>query len=216
MDSIEILLSDLEEYRTPSEMKEYMNRIRGCVKASPDLSEKARIKKGKFKKLLEEFNPLLLFGNSRFCAPDSRMKIVLGNQGYDALIEEGNGDITKLEITLYCDGKADYIDGIKINERGYGEVRLTGTSSLDVHEADYIEKILANARKKSAKSYSDASLLFVVSTSELFGSLDRSDDAFIISLKNELGRIDFDAQAVYLMIVNRQDIDKIDEYIFRL
>lgn len=216
MDSIDKLFEDLEEYRTPREMVEYFDKIKTIVHTNDDLYRKSLIKKGKFKKFLEEFYPLLCFSQSRYCDSDSKLKIVLGNQGYDAVVENSAGMEGKLEITSYIDGKADFNDGKKINERGYSEVHFRDNLRLDIRVANYLELIIRNAIKKSKKSYKDISLLFVVDTRSYFNIFNLDDSEFVISLKQEIGSIKFDAQCVYLMIFNQDKVNNIDNNIYRL
>lgn len=212
MKSIDTLLQDLEKPRTLLEMKEYIEFIKEAIHSNKELKEAALLKKGKIKEFLEEYYPLYCFGHSRFCSRDSKMHIVLGNQPYDAIIESSNGDVTKLEITRYVDGKRDSDDGKDIIDHGYGKPHSITQDSLD----DYHKLILKNTCKKRIRSYDDADLLIVVDTFAYFGVLDLNDAEFVSVLKSELCKISFQARNVYLLILNSNPVESIDHNIFRI
>ena len=197
-------------------MKLYLSEVRAAVHSSREIYNAALLKKGRFKEFLEEFYPLCCFGQSRFCAPDSRMHIVLGNQGFDAIIETSEGDTRSLEITSYIDGKNDFLDGQKIIDRGYGYPRLNGSKSLEHHRKDYLDLILKNAHKKSIRSYDDSDLLIVVSTAYYFGVFEEDDRQFVALLRTELSKIKFQTRTVFLLILNDKCIESIDENIYKI
>ncbi|MDR7076126.1 hypothetical protein J2Y03_001129 [Neobacillus niacini] len=86
MKNINHIFNDLEEYRTPLEMKKYFEEKKQIINDNNEYVKLARIKKGRIKEFLEEFYPLYLFSQSKFCDDDSKCKIILGNQGYDGSI----------------------------------------------------------------------------------------------------------------------------------
>jgi len=213
MNHVNMILKDLEKPRSPVEMKLYLSEVRAAVHSSREVYNAALQKKGRFKEFLEEFYPLYCFSQTRFCTPDSRLHIVLGNQGYDAIIESSFGDITTLEITSYIDGKKDYLDSRSLIQRGYGESRLGGRKSLDIQWEEYLELIIKNAHKKRIRSYHDSDLLIVVDTYHHFGVLNLDDNPFVSNLKSELSKIRFQARNVFLLILDGKTTEPNDDNI---
>jgi len=207
---------DLEGFRTPQEMEQYFNKKKQIIINDEEYTKLARLKKGRFKEFLEEYYPLYCFSQSNFCNEDSKCKIIIGNQNYDGIIIKPNGVKKRIEITSYIDGKWEYKNAEKLNEKGIGNLRFGDFKSLEERALDYLDDILHNAKKKSNKNYQGVSLLFAVSTTDFFGVFNNSASQFIATLKNEISKIEFVADEVYLLILNDQGIDQINENIYRL
>ena len=193
-----------------------MKLVKETIHSNKALKEAALLKKGKFKKFLEEFHPLYCFGQSKFCRSGSKMHIVLGNQGYDAVIIDPTGDITTMEITGYIDGKSDYLDGLKITERGFSEPRFKVPKCLEAHRKDFLNLILEKTDKKRIRSYTGSDLLIVANTYNYFGVFESNDIQFVTVLKSELCKIPFQARNVYLLVLNNKPIESIDDNIFKI
>lgn len=149
---------EMTKRRTPRELNDWVPTIFDRYSESNDAKAYLRLKKGLCKQLLEEVWPLALlakqlFGNSDqvICEP------VLGNQKYDALIEDRRGDAPiqiKVEFTIAVDGYDDHLRMKEFNERGrasaYGDIPVSGTKhtghKIDVDEsARYREELTSNA-----------------------------------------------------------------------
>jgi hypothetical protein len=90
-----------------------------------------RLLEGTCKTLLEEIYPLAIFAAFRYVdSPNVRVRPVLGNQPYDALIIESAGPI-RLEITQAREEEAEYLRSRLLDERGWapttGRVNKRGT-----------------------------------------------------------------------------------------
>jgi hypothetical protein len=92
------LFRGIEIFRTAEEMKDYFKIKKIIINSDKEYKEMARLRKGMFKKFLEEFYPLYCFSCSRFCNTDSKMKIVVGNQRYEAIVLN-DGKEEKFEFT---------------------------------------------------------------------------------------------------------------------
>lgn len=212
----EHLFIDIEEYRTPEEMKDYFEFIYESSRSHAELMEQARLKKGNYKQFLEEFYPLYLYSQSLYCSKLSRMRIVLGNQQYDAIVNLSDGKEEKFEFTSYIDGELEFHDAKKLNERGFGGIRFNGPNSLEERDQEYIKKIKKNAIKKSTKDYSQVNLMFVVNTFDYFEVYGRDSNEFIGLLKDELLSIEFKARRLFLLILNNQNVTHIDKNLYLL
>lgn len=208
------LFSDIEICRTPEEMKTYYESMRDNVKSDTEYSNMARSKKGLFKEFLEEFYPLYCFSQSRFCDKESKLKIVLGNQGYDAILINPEGKEIKLEFTSYIDGKWKYEDALTINSRGYGNIRFSDHKDLSSRSLDYLEKILLNVKNKSDKSYVGISIVFIVNTFDYFEVYNNDSQQFVNLIMYEIGKINFRSDTIYLMVMNDKNISEIDNNLY--
>ena len=210
------LFYDLENFRTPSEMEEYFLNKRNIIDADKEYSDFARLKKGLFKKFIEEFYPLYCFSQSRYCKADSQMKIVLGNQGYDAIIQDSSGTENQYEITSYIDGKFEYEDAIRMNESGIGDIRFKDILDLDSRSLNYLSVVLKNYKKKSEKDYTGVNIIMIVNTFPYFEVYNNNSRAFVDLLIAKMSEINIKANKGYLMIFNDRDIKSINENIYEV
>lgn len=207
MKTADSLFVELDKWRTLKEMKEYYLKIKNICASDEKYMKMSRIRKGRFKEFLEEFWPLYCFANTTYCADKVKFKLVIGNQGYDAIIEDINGKQTKLEISSYIDGRLEHEEGKKLNETRMGIMRSINNEVSQV----YYSRILENMNKKSKKQYTGIDMLFVVDTSSYFEALDYNSGPFVKSLIKNLEQIKFAANNIYLMIFNCQPINNINE-----
>jgi hypothetical protein len=212
---VDTFLNDLEEFRTPREMEAYFKSKKDIINKDSEYKELARLKKGLFKKFLEEFYPLYCFSQSKYCENDTQMKIVLGNQGYDAIIRYSDGKESKFEFTCYHDGKWEYEDAIRLNSQGYGDIRFVDQMDLNSRSLDYLDKILRNIGKKSEKDYTGVNIIIVVKTFDYFEVYDNDSQEFVDLLISEVARISMKADKIYLMVLN-SDISYIDDHIHQI
>ncbi|PCL95023.1 hypothetical protein [Paenibacillus lautus] len=212
----EHLFNDLEEYRNAKEMKAYFDYIYESTRSDQELMKQARLKKGKYKQFFEEFYPLYLYSQSLYCNENSRMRIVLGNQQYDAIVIQPDGIEERFEFTSYIDGEWEFQDAKKLNERGYGDIRFNYRSSLDERDQEYINKIRKNAVKKSTKDYSEVNLMFVVNTLDYFEIYGRESNEFVRILKDEILNIKFKTRRIFLLVLNTQGVENIDQNLYLL
>ena len=213
MKNIDHLFKEIELYRTPAEMKEYFESIKEIVNSNKEYRQLARLKKGLVKKFLEEFYPLFCFSQTQYCSPNSQMKIVLGNQRYDAIIKESNGTEIKLEFTCYIDGKSEFLSAQMVNKRGYGDIFFNDTKDLNTRSMDYLNKVLGNIYKKSGKDYTGVNIVFIVDTYWHFEVYCNDSKPFVDLLISNIQKISFRADHIYLMVFN-SDIKYISNNIY--
>jgi len=216
MKNADELFSDIEKFRTPFEMKEYFEYIYNAVHSDDDYWNLALVKTGLFKKFLEEYYPLYCFSQSRFCNQNTKLTIVLGNQGFDSIIIDTNNTEHRLEITSYIDGKKDFIDGKMLQERGYSDVKFSDHLSLDERSYNYLGRILQNLKNKSLKDYSGIDLLFVVSTFSYYEVYNLSSSKFVNNLIQEIKNINFKCNDIFLLILNGNEKSNINQNIYKI
>ena len=208
------LFHDLEKPRTLKEMEEYYHLIYSITEQSKELTELARLKKGRYKKFLEEFYPLYCFSKSKYCKEASRIKIVIGNQGYDAVVLFNDGAEEKYEITGYIDGEWDFLNAKELNKSGIGIVTVDWTKSIADKQKNYFYKIMENVKNKAEKDYSGMNIIFVVNTYWHFEFFDCDSSNFISDLLNKIHNQGIIAKKVFLLRLRNQDIEEIDRNLF--
>ncbi len=208
------LFHDLEKLRTPKEIEEYFHEIKSITNRSDELAKLARLKKGRYKEFLEEFYPLYCFSKSKYCKEASTMKIVVGNQGYDALIIFKDGSEEKYEITGYQDGEWDYLNAKQLNKSGIGIVTVAWTKNIAEKQKNYLFKVMENVKNKAEKDYKDINIIFVVDTFWYFEIFDQDSSTFIAELINVIGDVSLRAKNIFLLRLRNQGIEEIDNNVF--
>jgi len=208
------LFHGLEKPRAPKEMEVYFHEIKSITNQSDELTKLARLKKSRFKEFLEEFYPLYCFSKSIYCKEASRMKIVIGNQGYDAVVYFNDGSVEKYEITGYIDGEWDFINAKELNASGIGIVSVDGTKSIAEKQESYLRKIMKHVKNKAEKDYIGINIIFVVNTFNYFEVFDNDSCTFINKLINDIGRVEIRAKKLFLLRLRNQGLEEIDKNIF--
>lgn len=210
------LFCDLESLRTKSEMKSYFQHIKEITHDSDVLKKHARLKNGRYKQFLEEFYPLYLYSQSSYCDNESEMRVVLGNQQFDAIVRHRDESEEKFEFTYYVDGEWEFHDGKRLNDRGFGEIRFQDNNSLETRDVNYLSKIMKNVINKSNKDYSEVNILFLVNTFDFFEVYGRESKEFIDVVKHEILKIRFKAKRIFLLVVNNQGVENVDKNLYLL
>jgi len=206
------LFNDLEIARTPNEMNEYFYKIFDAVQKSKELKAAARLKKGLFKKFLEEFYPLFCYSQSKYCDKNCKMNIVLGNQGYDAVLLNSDNKNVFFEITSFIDGKKDYKNAEKMNKEG---VSYTNYITECVH-SKYRNLILKNLEKKSLKNYNNVNLILVIDTTLYFEVIDEDSTDFINELIDDIKNIHLSFNEIFLLHEVGNSKYNIDKYFYKI
>jgi hypothetical protein len=176
------------------------------------LQKDALLKKGLWKKFLEEFFPLYCFSQSRFCEQNSKLNIILGNQGYDAILIKYDGSKVKFEITSFIDGEKDHRNAVKMNEDGFSFINPLSEAVYD----NYKKKIIQNLNKKSLKDYNDINLILVIDTSLYFELINIDSSNFINELIDEIKKIEFSFGEIFLLHEVGNTKYNIDKHIFKI
>ena len=140
------LFKDLDLYRTQEEMKQYFEHTQQMIHQNKEYIKLARLKKG-VSKVFEEFYPLYCFSQSSYCPRNSKLKLIIGSQGYDGLILQPDGTEKRIEITSYKDGKLEFEDAQRVNSGNFALPRIQTEGSVE----EYIEKVLENIQKEQKR-----------------------------------------------------------------
>jgi len=206
------LFEKIEMPRSPQEMQDYFYQIFDAVQKSKELLDAAILKKGLFKKFLEEFYPLFCYSQSKYCESNCKMNIVLGNQGYDAVLLNSDNTSIFFEITSFIDGKKDYKNAEKINKEGVSYINYI---SEGVHNK-YKNLILKNLEKKSLKDYNNVNLILVVDTTLYFEVIDEDSTDFINELIDYIKNMSFSFNEIFLLHDVGNSKYNIDKYFYKI
>ncbi|WP_352407676.1 hypothetical protein [Acetoanaerobium noterae] len=202
---------DIGIYRNKQQMDEYFKLKIKEINSDPELTELAILKKGLFKEFLEEFYILYLYSISRYCPQNSKMKIIIGNQNYDALIYHDDR-IEKLEISYFVYGKFENMNAKKIIENKIGLINKY--IDLDYNICSYFYDFMNNYKKKCMKNYLNTTLIITLRTFDYFEVFDNSSKDFINIIIDSMAKINTNARRVLLMVINNDGIYNIDNNIY--
>ena len=157
--------SEMERPRSPGNLREFVVRVIEDVRADQVERRCGLLKKGPYKKFLEELVPLSHFGVWAY-PDDHKIRWIYGNQGYDALVYNKTGDeVDRIEITSPHDGAKRAADSKQIVEKGRTRTQIgyPGDAFYDL-----APRVLAGSRKKAEKDYSDCTLVVAIVTDPPF------------------------------------------------
>lgn len=192
-----ISVADIERRRTADQLRAFLADVRTRVQMERSELMRARSGEGLYGKFANEVIPLSQFANLLY-PPDTLFLPVLGNQGYDVEVFDGDGNSSdKTEIAKPHDGRADAVDSRLLNERGFGEMRIYDFGGQLDSLAPWIARTAAN---KSLKDYGDCTLVFVASMDEPFDA-----EVPLIAQRAEefarrLGKMVFRARRAFLAV----------------
>ena len=133
----------------------------------------------------------------------------LGNQGYDAIVKNENGEIFEdLEITVPHDGLKAANDAKLTVERGFGE-----TFTRDYNSGSDLKNmfsiIMDVCEKKSKKDYSDCSLVIVIDFPPPFEEEKIKYAQLVKELEEKILKMKFNVKKIYLLIIPLEMVEKI-------
>lgn len=192
-----ITKEEIEHPRTPDGLRQFVAEVRKRVESDQNELKKARKKVGLYKMFVDEVIPLALAADI-VCEQSDLLMPVIGNQGYDVIVmDTERNEKGKIEIAKPYDGKADANDVRVVEERGFSEIKI---HSLGGELSDIAAHILATARKKSLKDYTDCTLLIAgVITPPFECELEPLKEVAEL-LKEELQSIKYFAKKVILVV----------------
>lgn len=207
---------DLDEFRTPRQMKTYFENKKIEILSSKNLNDLARLKTGKYKEFLEEFYPLYLFSQSKYVPDNALVRIVLGNQSFDAIVKFASGLEKKYEITRFLYGQYESEDAKLINQRGYSKIRIGDTRDLESKAYDYLEEVILNAKKKANKNYQGVAIIILLDVFYYLEIWNLDTKQFIDKAIERIRELPFNTNEVYIMVLNSNAVDLIDKNIYRV
>jgi hypothetical protein len=185
---------DLETVKSLTEAWTYIDSIKT---SNQEERNKIRLKKGLYRKYLQEYVPLFFYSMIKYGLNHNiRIKANLGNENYDGIIyNEKSEELEKVEISYPVDGERQFSEARQLNQRGYTDIEVYGVGQKD----DVSKTIIKKAKAKSLKDYQDKSLVIVLNPYPYFSLDDPTDIERINSLVEELSKIKFIAKDVFFL-----------------
>jgi hypothetical protein len=189
--------AEIEQRRTSNQLNSFIEEVRKRVESDPDELQRARRGEGLYKAFVDEVMPLSRFAHLLY-APETLFLPVLGNQGYDVIVFDGQKKpCDRIEIAKPHDGQASAKDNRLVNERGFGQTRVYDFGSQLDALAPWIAE---TAENKSLKDYGDCTLVLVADIDPPFDEELPVVEQRSIEIVEKLGKMTFRAKRAFLAV----------------
>jgi hypothetical protein len=196
----------LKKTRSPLGLHQFVRRRFNKIRKDRGERHKAMQRRGIYKVFTDEIIPLSIFVLKVY--PNTyRVKPVLGNQGYDAIIMDEKEQIVDfVEITCPQDGQRKADDANKTVSRGYGNIHVYSPCE----NIDRLSKfIYFTCQKKAQKDYSNCTLVLVIDFDPPFPEHRRLCSKKLERLAEQIKSIRFKAKRVFLLILPYNEVLKL-------
>ena len=195
---------DLKRKRSIKKQRDFFNSTMNSISKSKRKKSNARLRKGLYKKLFEEFVVLLEYAEMKYSNQDNISFKWVGedkqNQtiNYDGEIYQGSKLIEKVEITCPLISKKDKMIAKQLNKSGYSDVEIF----------DPVEKLNENKEKlelkistKNSKNTYDGTVTLVAYNNDLLHYIDGEEfnQKYEKDLVDELKLLDYQFKNVYIL-----------------
>jgi hypothetical protein len=189
--------SDLEAPRTSSDLREFVERVHADVRAHRDELALGMTKRGIYKEFLDEVLPLCEFAEVEYPA-DYAVRLVLGNQGYDALVYDPNGnEVDRLEFARPHDGQFASQSAKRVVEVGVGLMQATDPEDPLGSLYPFVDR---TARSKAQKDYGGVTVVFSLPVPPPPASIAKHFDRQVDEIRALIARNRFKAKRVVLFV----------------
>lgn len=207
---------EMQRNRNIVNQRKFYNKIYEDTAKSSRKIFNARLRKGLYKDLFEEFLVLLEYCEMKY-SNDTNIKFKwVGDKkqgdilNYDGIIYRENEIIEKVEITCPLISKKDKDNAIELNERGYTSVEI---GNLETALMEIKEKTERIANKKNNKNTYDNTITLVIYIEDyihFFHDTEMCED-MLEQIKSSLKQIKYKFKNVYVLqnISNNKSLIKI-------
>lgn len=207
---------EMQRTRSIAEQRKFYNKIYEDTAKSSRKIANARLRKGLYKDLFEEFLVLLEYSEIKY-SNDTNIKFKwVGDEkqgdilNYDGIICRENEIIERVEITCPLISKKDKDNAIELNERGYTSVEI---GNLETALMEIKEKTEGIANKKNNKNTYDNTITLVIYLEDyihFFHDTEMCED-MLEQIKGSLKQIKYKFKNVYVLqnINNNKSLIKI-------
>ncbi|WP_339780563.1 hypothetical protein [uncultured Marinobacter sp.] len=188
---------DLEIPRTHPELRAFIEEVRANVRATKEEFARGMNKQGYYKEFLDEVEPLCNFAEVVYPA-DYKVQPVLGNQGYDAIVHDNQGnEFEKIELAKPYDGAAAAANTRQVLTRGHSDIAICDWTEILNEFFPFFE---ATVKKKSLKDYSGITVVFILAAPPALPGLEEVFERKVERLKEIIANHNFNARRVFLYI----------------
>jgi len=195
---------DLEIKRTPDKLAVFVQSTFESIRADENERKIARLRRTPYKELIEEVYPLSVFCTLKYPRRSVLCCPVIGNQGFDAIIESQEGAlIENIELSWPIDGQKARYAAKELNEKGHTKLEIRDVGDSTPRD-EIIERIVNKAKEKALKDYSTAqgsSIVFILDAAPYFGMKKIEYPEDIERLVKSIRGIEFKASSVYLLLL---------------
>lgn len=189
--------ADLEIPRTATDLRAFVESVRATVHANRTEFESSMAKRGYYKELLDEVEPLCNFAEAAY-PPDHRVQPVLGNQGYDALVFDSQGnEVDKVEFAKPYDGAAAASNARQVSARGYSDMQICDHTDVLKDLVPFFEDTI---KAKSLKDYGGVTLVFTLAAPPALRGVEASFEWQVAHIKSIIVAKKFKAKRVLLYV----------------
>ena len=189
--------ADLETARTSAELRAYVEHIRTCVRANRSEFKLGMAKHGYYKEFLDEVEPLCNFAEVAYPV-DYMFKPVLGNQGFDAIVLDAQGnEVDKIELAKPHDGAVAAVNARQVVDRGYSDIQVCDPKEV---LKEFIPFFEATIKAKSLKDYSVVTVVFYLAAPQALAGYERDFERQVEHLKSIIAANKFKAKRVLLYV----------------
>lgn len=201
-----IIKSDIEKPRSPRCLRKFVCCRREKVKTVTSERHVAMQKKGIYKEFFDEIIPLSIFALKVY--PNTyKVKPILGNQGYDAIVTDTHGKfIEYIELTFPHDGQRNAKNAKLIVSRGYGKCDVYSPGEDIERLFPFIQK---TCLEKAKKDYSKHTLVIVIDFLPPSNQDRRLYLQKINQVKTLVQSTSFKAKRVFLLLLEQHKIIEI-------
>lgn len=189
--------ADLETARTSAELRAFVEHVRTSVRANRSEFKLGMAKHGYYKEFLDEVEPLCNFAEVAYPV-DYMFKPVLGNQGFDAIVLDAQGnEVEKIEFAKPHDGAVAAANARQVVARGYSDTQVCDhTEVLN----EFIPIFEATSKAKSLKDYSDVTVVFALAAPPALAGGEAVFERQVERLKGIIAANKFKAKRVFLYV----------------
>ena len=189
--------ADLETPRTPAELRAFVENVRTIVRASRTEFELGMAKQGCYKVFLDEVEPLCNFAEVVY-PPDYKVQPGLGNQGYDAIVLDAEGNqVDMVEFAKPHDGAAAAASARQVVARGYSDMQICDPADV---LGELMPLFETTSKAKSLKDYSDVTVVFVLAAPPALHGIEASFERQVERLRAIIAANAFKAKRVFLYV----------------
>lgn len=189
--------ADLETERTSAELRAFVEHVRTSVRTNRSEFELGMSKQGYYKEFLDEVELLCNFAEVAYPV-DYKVKPVLGNQGFDAIVLDAQGnEVDKVEFAKPHDGAVAAENARQVLARGYSDTQVCDhTEVLN----EFIPLFEATSKAKSLKDYSGVTVVFTLAAPPALAGGEVVFEQQVERLKVIIAANKFKAKRVFLYV----------------
>lgn len=200
--------NDIQRPRSPRGLRQFVTRRKKKIQSIRSERHNAIRRRGLYNVFIKEIVPLSVFALKAY-ENSCTVQPVLGNQGYDAIVKDNEGNIIDfVELTFPDDWKSEAEDANLVVSRGHGKTDVFSPGSDIDRLSIFIRDICL---KKAQKDYSDCTLVIVIE----FWPVEKQFRALysrkIQEVITNVQAVSFKAKRVFLLLLEQHKIIRIEQ-----